>query len=871
VYGGAPATLASMSAEDAEAKSSGAQPAAALGAYVPEGGFFDSDAILDRFLRWVERAGLTPYEAQEEALLELMTGRHVVLATPTGSGKSLVALGLHFKGLCEGRRSFYTAPIKALVSEKFFALCEAFGPENVGMLTGDASINWAAPIICCTAEVLSNMALHQGEALDAPYVVMDEFHYYADADRGVAWQVPLVVLRRTTFLLMSATLGNTASIEERIQKRTGREIVHVYSDERPVPLDFDYRETPTHETIEALLEEGRAPVYLVHFTQREAAEQAQALTSAKILDRETKNEVARALVGFRFDSPYGKDVQRFLRNGIGLHHAGLLPKYRLLVEQLAQRGLLRVICGTDTLGVGVNIPIRTVAFTKLCKFDGQKTTLLSVRDFRQIAGRAGRRGFDERGSVVCQAPEHTIENKRLAAKEAGGGKRKPRKKQPARGFVNWTADTFQALIEKPPEALVSRFRVDHGMLLSCLQSAEAESGKSSGYRALGELITHCHDDEKKKSQHRRRAALLFRALRQAGVVGLVRASRERAAEVQIDPDLQQDFSLHHSLALYLVEAVTALDKASESYAFDVLSLVEAILENPRPILYQQERKAKQAVIAQLKAEGVPYEERIERVDEITWPRPNAEFIEQSFEIFCAAHPWIEAEDIHPKGIFREMAEAYASFEDTVKRLELGRMEGLLLRYLGQVYTALSQTVPESAKTEELEDLRGYLRTLVAQVDSSLLGEWERMIDPRALVSSETEVEAPPQRTLLDDPRAFRARVRAELHALLRALSRRDYEAAARCVRSDVDDAWEADRFESALAPYYEEYESILFDPGARAAHRTLVKERESGLFDFHQVLVDEAGDETWNLEGEIDLRDDPNPPDLFLRLRRIGP
>ena len=350
-----------------------------LEARVPLGAAIrDPGAILDRFLGWVSEIGLEPYPAQEEALLELMAGRHVVLSTPTGSGKSLVALGLHFKARCEGRRSFYTAPIKALVSEKFFALCDVFGPENVGMLTGDASLNWAAPIICCTAEVLANMALRQGEATDAPYVVMDEFHYYGDRDRGSAWQIPLLTLPHTTFLLMSATLGDTAAIEEKLRERTGREVAHVHSDERPVPLDFEYRERPIHETVEELLEADKAPVYIVNFTQRECAELGQALTSAKISSREEKRSIAEAIGEFRFDTPYGKDVRRMIGHGIGIHHAGLLPKYRLLVEQLSQRGLLKVICGTDTLGVGVNIPIRTVLFTKLCKFDGEKVRILEL-------------------------------------------------------------------------------------------------------------------------------------------------------------------------------------------------------------------------------------------------------------------------------------------------------------------------------------------------------------------------------------------------------------------------------------------------------------------------------------------------------------
>ena len=541
---------------------------------IPGGRLYDPEVILERFLRHTQDLSLELYPAQEEALLELATGQHVILSTPTGSGKSLVALGLHFKARCEGKRSFYTAPTKALVSEKFFDWCDEFGPEDVGMLTGDASINRDAPIICCTAEVLANMAVSEGEGLDAPFVVMDEFHYFGDRDRGMAWQVPLLELRDCQFLLMSATLGDTTSIESLLARRSERNTVRIHGDERPVPLDFSYRETPTHETVETLLAKEMSPVYMVHFTQREAAEQAQSLTSANISNKEEKREIADALIGFRFDTPYGKDMQRFLRHGIGIHHAGLLPKYRLLVERLAQRGLLKVICGTDTLGVGVNIPIRTVLLSKLCKFDGEKVGILSVREFLQVSGRAGRRGFDSEGSVVCQAPEHVIENKRLDAKAAGAsaGKKKKivKKKPPTKGYAPWDATTLERLSTSMPEPLVSRFRVSAGLLIGCLQSDTHGSQKAGGYGHLHELIGACLEDAPTKRRLRREAAVLFRALRDAGIIVLAPDPRRSGNRVNVSDDLQANFSLHHTLSLYLVEALEALHSVGEEHALDLL-------------------------------------------------------------------------------------------------------------------------------------------------------------------------------------------------------------------------------------------------------------------------------------------------------------
>ena len=422
----------------------------------------DEDGLLDGFLKWAEDSEIDLYPAQEEAVLEFFGGQHVILTTPTGSGKSLVATAAHFDALTNNKRCWYTAPIKALVSEKFFSLCQELGAENVGMMTGDGSVNADAPIICCTQEILANLALRWGSDAPIDIAVVDEFHYYADRDRGWAWQIPLLELTSTQFLLMSATLGPAEFFLRELEQNTRRRAVEVTSDVRPVPLNWEYRETTLLESVEDLLKLDRAPIYIVHFTQRAAAERAQALTSLNVLSKDEKEQIKRETDDFRFDSPYGKDVSRFIKAGIGIHHAGLLPKYRLLVERLAQKGLLKLICGTDTLGVGVNVPIRTVLFTQLCKFDGHETQILSVRDFHQIAGRAGRKGFDNEGFVWCQAPEHHVENLKSATK-AGEDQKKRRKiqkkKPPEKGYVHWDDQTFERLRHGQPEPLRRRSKV----------------------------------------------------------------------------------------------------------------------------------------------------------------------------------------------------------------------------------------------------------------------------------------------------------------------------------------------------------------------------------------------------------------------------
>ena len=833
-----------------------------------------SDRLLEVFLDWVTENSLELYPAQEEAILEVFAGRHVILNTPTGSGKSLVAVAMHLASMARGRRSFYTCPIKALVSEKFFALCRDFGPENVGMLTGDASVNADAPIICCTAEILANMALRDGRAARVDDVIMDEFHYYSDRDRGIAWQLPLLTLPYASFMLMSATLGDTSKLADSLKQMTGREVAVVRSAVRPVPLDFEYRETPLHETLAYLLDRGRSPIYIVNFTQRECAEEAQNLMSLQLVSREEKQAIAEALHGFRFDTPFGKEISGFIRNGIGLHHAGLLPKYRLLVEQLAQQGKLRVICGTDTLGVGVNIPIRTVLFTKLCKYDGENTAILSVRDFKQIGGRAGRKGFDTQGYVVCQAPAHVIENKRLEAKSVGSdGKKKKfvRRGPPERGYVPWDRSTFERLITSEPEPLRSRFQVTHGMILNLLQSPLNESAWGGGYRRLVEIVATAHDEARAKSRNRRESAVLFRALRSAGIIHLVRLDQRRpdsrGRAVRIDADLQRDFSLNHTLSLWLLDASKRLELVSEGYALNTLSLIEAMLESPAVILQAQENKLKGEKIAELKASGVEYEERMAELEKISYPKPCAEFIYDTFNEFVLHHPWVARESIRPKSIVRDMVERFVAFNDYVKELGLQRSEGVLLRYLMQAYKVLSQTIPEAAKTDEIHDIVGFLRAMFAHVDSSLLQEWERMLHP-PVATPGAEPVGP--RHLGEDSKAFAARVRAELHALVRALALREWDAAEGMVQQTQDDPWPAQRFERTMAEYYAEYPELRYDHGARFPKFTLVEPEGDRQWRVRQTLLDPEDDNLWGLEGIIDLRDDPFPEGPMIRLRSLG-
>jgi len=832
-----------------------------LGSRVPAGGVDGPDQVLDLFLEWVLDIGFDLYPAQEEALLELMADRHVVLDTPTGSGKSLVALGLQFRAICEGRRSYYTTPIKALASEKFFSLCAELGADNVGMLTGDASINPTAPVICCTAEVLANLALRKGEELDAPYVIMDEFHYYADRDRGWAWQVPLITLPKTQFLLMSATLGDMSGIMDHIEKKTGRTAALVHSDVRPVPLDFGYRETPLHETIEDLMEAAKAPIYLVNFTQRDCAEMAQKLTSMKLTTKEEKAAIRSAVGNTRFDTPYGREFKRFLGFGIGVHHAGLLPKYRLQVEQLAQRGLLKVISGTDTLGVGINIPLRTVLFTKLAKFDGRKVSRLKVREFKQIAGRAGRKGFDDEGSVVCQAPEEAIARLKEQRKAAGNPKKRQKKgkgpRQPRQGEVSWSEDTFKKLLTNPPEKLSSRFRITPGMLVDLLQrDATVNDPDAGNFNSARRLIADCHDDDDAKKHHLERTAQLARSLYRAGITRMEQDTAGNYLWIVVDEDLQVDFSLFHNLSLFLIKAIE---------------------EDPVIIIRRQVDRIKTELIARLKAEGVSYDERMNRLDEVTHPQPISDYIHGAFDHFRRDHPWVGGDLVRPKSVAREMVEDYLGFTDYIRRYGLQRSEGVLLRYLSQVYKTLDQNVPDQDKTEAVLDIVAFLRAMLERVDTSLIEEWESLLHPELLLEGVTATKTAHRvlaaRELRNDPRALASRLRAELHQLTAALARRDWEEAAACVHHPSGESAAlvtAEDFADAMEPFFSAFSELRFDHRARLAEHSQITPVGDHTWQAVQVLLDPEDENLWCIEGKVDLSDEASVDGPLVTVTRIG-
>jgi superfamily II RNA helicase len=849
-----------------------------IGSTLSTGSGSDPDSLYDAFTAWVESHGLGLYPHQDEAVIELLSGNNVILATPTGSGKSLVATAAHFAALSTDRVSFYTAPIKALVSEKFFALCQIFGPSEVGMLTGDATVNADAPIICCTAEVLANIALREGSRADVGLVIMDEFHFYSEPDRGWAWQVPLLELPQAQFLLMSATLGDVSRFTDDMTRRNGRATVVVDDAERPVPLSFSWAMTPLPDTLEELVTTHQAPVYVVHFTQAAAVEHATSLLGSKVAatcTREERDEIAERIGAFRFGAGFGRTLSKLLRSGIGVHHAGMLPRYRRLVEQLAQVGLLKVICGTDTLGVGINVPIRTVLFTGLAKFDGSRQRVLRTREFQQIAGRAGRAGFDVAGYVVVQAPEHVIENEKAKAKSEAKNLANPKKKskaqlrKPPEGSVVWTEQTFDKLVGGTPEQLVSRMKVDNATLLNVVAREE------DAFPVMRRLLQDNHEDRRSQLRLSRRALRLARSLVASGVLTQLDEPDEHGRRHLLTVDLPPDFALNQPLSHFALAALDVLDPESPEHMLDMVSVIESVLESPRQILFAQQYAARGAAVAEMKADGVEYEERMALLDDISWPQPLAELLTATYEIYRQSHPWLPEDALSPKSIVREMYEQGMTFTDFVGRYQVARTEGLVLRYLTDAYRTLRQTVSDAHRTPELDELIEWLGETVRQTDSSLLDEWEALTDPDSVRrAAEAHAERRPPsspRPISQQERPFRIMVRNAMFRRVELAARDDLDGLMRMERDSADrtdpprevtmtrSAWD-----EALEAYFAEHDSINTVGDARGPELLQVSATNgvpAGIDDetlrriwlVRQVIDDPEGHHDWVIEATVDL------------------
>lgn len=810
---------------------------------------YDVTVLFDIFVLWARNArGVDLWPHQEESLLEILSGHHAIVNTPTGSGKSLIALGMHFVALAQQKRSYYTAPLKALVSEKFFELVSVFGAHNVGMITGDSQINSQALVVCCTAEILANQALREGERADVSCVAVDEFHFYADPHRGWAWQVPLITLPHTQFVLMSATLGDTDKIAQSLEETSGREVSIISSVERPVPLQYGYVLDDVHSVISTQIQQGHGPVYVVHFAQEAAVETAQQLANLGVSTREQRDKIKEALRDTRFTTVFGKTLKRLLLTGVGVHHAGMLPRYRRLVENLAQDGLLPVICGTDTLGVGINVPIHTVVFTMLTKYDGFKQRRLRTREFHQIAGRAGRSGFDSEGLVIALAPEHEIENAKALAKAGNDPKKlkKVKKKKAPEGFVNWTEATFTKLIESQPEVLVPHMQITHSMVLNVI------SHGGDAWARVVNLIKKSQVGAEEQNKLRERAAEIFRTLFDSHIVEKWELD-DGSMDYTLTIDMPEDLALDQPLSPFLIAALELLDPESDSYALDVVSAVEATLENPFAVLRVQERRARDEAMRVMKDEGLEYDERMDRLQEITYPQPLKDLLVPAFLRYCTDVPWAADYSLQCKSVVRNMLETASSFSEYTSSMGLARSEGTLLCYLSDAYRALSRTVPRDKRDEQLDTIIDWLDVVVRSVDSSLVDEWEAAAGLTQEKNEDTQTAPPVIDVIAAHKKGLTTLVRNALFKRVQYIDLDDASAL-----GELDSAWgmPVHEWEDALDDFYDEHDGLLTTADARSSKFFMIDDKQEKThhrWHVRQILCDIEGDYDWAIDGIVDL------------------
>jgi hypothetical protein len=505
------------------------------------------------------------------------------------------------------------------------------------------------------------------------------------------------------------------------------------------------------------------------------------------------------------------------------------------------------------------VPIRTVLLTALSKYDGSKTRLLQAREFHQIAGRAGRAGFDTMGYVVVQAPEHVIETEKALAK-AGDDPKKRRKvvrKKPQPGFVSWGQPTFDRLVAAEPEPLQSSFAVSHAMLLNVI------GRPGDAFQAMRHLLTDNDESPQAQRRHIRRAFAIYRALLAGGVVERLGEPDAQGRRWRLTVDLQDDFALNQPLSPFALAAIELLEREAPTYPLDVLSVIEATLDDPRQVLSAQQFKARGEAVAQMKADGIEYDERMELLESVSYPMPLADLLDGAYDIYRQGHPWVADHHLAPKSVARDMYERAMTFTEYIGFYGLSRCEGVILRYLAQAYKALRQTVPEEARTEELTDLIEWLGELVRQTDSSLIDEWAKLRDPAAEPEAAID-ERPPAVT--SNPRAFRVLVRNALFRRVELAALRRY---ADLGELDGGDGWDAGAWAEALEPYFEEHDDIGTGPDARGSAMLIITQ-ERNYWSVRQIFDDPAGDHDWGISAVVDLDASDEAGAAVIRVTDVG-
>ena len=703
------------------------------------------------------------------------------------------------------------------------------------------------------------------------------------------------------------------AIGETLTRTTRRDLELIADAPRPVPLSYEYVKTALEGTVELALRQGDSPLYIVHFSQDAALQSARALASYGVASKEQREAIKEAIKGGRFTTAFGKTLKHLISSGVGLHHAGMLPRYRLLVEKLAQQGLLPVICGTDTLGVGINVPIHTVLLTGLTKFDGRKQRRLRSREFHQIAGRAGRSWLRHRGRRNRGGPGVRDREPQGGAQGHGRPQKdeEAQEEAPARGLCHLERGHLHAFDRqraRNPQAAPAHHPF-HG----------AGGGRARRRRMDARARAHRRlaANARGKAKLKARAAEIFATLIDAGVV--VREAEgadasdtaqtkttpftapaegasvisltedpadldgQREADGQTDDavpvqahpldgpasyyltvDLPEDFALDQPLSPFLLAALELLDPECPSYTLDLISMVEATLEDPKQILRAQERRARDAAMNAMKAEGVDFEERLDRLQDITYPKPLEELLDVAFAKYCAQVPWANDYELSPKSVLRDMLETGCDFKSYIAQYKIARCEGILLRYLTEAYRSLDRTVPVERRTEELDDIVSWLGLVVRSVDSSLVDEW---------ASAGTAPGAAPLKradVVVQDRRGMTLMVRNALFQRVRLAAQ---DKAAELGALDEEWGYGEFRWNRVLDAFYRTHDELLVDADARSSAFLTIDDGDEltdHVWHVHQVFHDSEGDHDFGIMADVDLDATQDGDGIVFKSYRVG-
>jgi hypothetical protein len=703
----------------------------------------DADLELAFYDKFLLSRGLEPYPVQEQAVTAIFAGKSVLVTVPTGTGKTLMAKAALFRAVGRGERAIYTTPLRALTEEKYRELCADFGDENVGFATGDYKVNREAPIQVEVAEILWNRIVADKHVAPAEIVVMDEGHYFNDPERGYVWEQSIIGLDpRVQLVILSATVGHADRFCQWVEVTRRVPMALVESRERKVPLVHEYREEMLIDTVRDLAHGGDVPAIVFVFGREQCFEVARLLKSCRrFTTDEEKAKIDAMCDEALLPSGEAKELRPLLTHGIGVHHAGILPRYKQLVEQLALERLIKFVVSTETIAAGINLPARTVVFPSLRKFIKQQPRMITAAEYHQMAGRAGRPQFDDRGLAITLAPEQVVSDlkKELkdAAKRPAYDEAKVKKTVYGRARADaqrkndliWTPETHAELVRGEPAELRSKTKISAEQVLAIglpdltaakIPQSEAELRMAEAERSLPpsmrlDIVTVIENlllTERERKELLKVLAQLVDNMKALGVLD------EHGK--QVSGEMIRQLQGMDGLFIYYVLFNHQLDYE------ELRQLVEYLIDHDI-IQRQLDRKGEDE-----KREWMRNKLRELRLENphVTWDDVEAQYEAEhprQFTKIELIHGEFAAKVPHPelhggkkaKNTWAQLEDGGLGFLEFVEKHGLEHEEGNLFSYLVRVMNFATK-LGEASQLPEFSDMAERVRKLLARIDLRLV-------------------------------------------------------------------------------------------------------------------------------------------------------